>query len=588
MAARGDKARGDFTGLYKRVLVYARPYIFRLIVAIVASAVLSVANIGVISRIKPFMDDVLGAGKAEYIIPIALAILVLGSAKCVASYLSSYLIKYVGHSVVRDLRCDLYEHIHKLSLDFFQEETTGSLISRVANDISKVRDLVTRDLTDLLQSFFMIVGLLSYAFYLNWKFSILALILFPIFSAPTLYLGKKMRRTSQQAQSKVADITALMQEAFSGVRIVKAFGMEDFEVKRFFKQSMKYFGVLMRAARVSSLTSPLVELMGVVGGAIIFVIGGYQVLDGDMTQGDLVAILVALGTVYEPAKKLSRVNVSIQRAFGAADRVFDIMDRKPKIADAPDAIELPQIAKGIRFDNVSFSYGDEEVLTEISFDIPKGKIVAIVGHSGAGKTTIANLLPRFYEPQEGSIMIDGVDIRKAKQKSLRSQIGIVTQHVILFNDTVKRNIAYGRSDLPDERVIEAAKAANAHDFIMSLPKGYDTNILEAGARLSGGERQRISIARAILKGPPILILDEATSSLDTQSEMLVQQAIMNLVKNRTVLIIAHRLSTIRAADTILVIDKGRIAERGTHTALMRSAGAYKHLYDLQFREPETE
>jgi len=293
-----------------------------------------------------------------------------------------------------------------------------------------------------------------------------------------------------------------------------------------------------------------------------------------------------LGMIYEPAKKLSRINVSVQKAFGAAERVFEIMDTKPIIADAPAAIKLPIISKGIVFDGVSFSYDDGPVLENISFEIPRGHILALVGRSGSGKTTIANLLPRFYDPTRGSIRIDGVDIRQATLLSLRSQIGIVTQEVILFNASIRDNIAYGRADLPDEKVVEAARAANAHGFIMSLPEGYSTNIQEAGSRLSGGERQRISIARAILKGPPILILDEATSSLDTHAEMLVQQAIMNLVKNRTVLIIAHRLSTIRAADTILVIDEGRIVEQGAHTTLMEQASAYKRLYDLQFQEPD--
>jgi len=571
--------------MYRRILAYARPYRFRLVVAIVASSILAGANVGAISRLSPFIDDVLVAKQAGLIPVIAVSLVALGLIICAAGYLSSYLIKYVGHSVVRDIRCDLYEHIHALSLDFFQRESTGVLMSRVINDIAKVRDLVTRDLADLVQSFFKIVGLLIFTFYTNWKFSLMAFAISPILAIPILKLGKKMRRTSKQAQNKIADVTQLMHEAISGARVVKAFGMEQFEVRRFYKQAMKYFGVLMRAARVSALSTPLVQLIGVIGGAIIFVIGGYQVVGGSISPGQLTAMLVSLIAIYEPAKKLSRINVNVQRAFGAAERVFEIMDTKPKVVEAPDAIQLPVISKGIAFDNVSFAYDHELVLEKVSFEIPVGRIVALVGESGAGKTTIANLLPRFYDPTGGVIEIDGIDIRKATIESLRSQIGVVTQEVILFNDTVRNNIAYGRKDLSDEKVIEAAKAAYADDFIMALPNGYDTNIMEAGSRLSGGERQRLSIARAILKSPPILILDEATSSLDSKAEMLVQEAIMNLVKNRTVLVIAHRLSTVRFANKILVLEKGRIVEQGTHATLMKKAGAYKRLYDLQFRQP---
>ncbi len=586
MSAKKAKSRRDSERLFRRILVYVRPYRFRLVVAIIASSAVAGANVGLISRLKPYMDDVIVAKRMDLIVAIGLSMVALGVLICVMSYLSTYLIKYVGHSVVRDLRCDLYKHIHTLSLRFFQKESTGVLISRITNDISKVRDLVTRDLADLIQSLFKTVALLGYAFYTSWEFSLLALILLPICAIPILHLGRKMRRTSRQAQTRIAGITALMHEAISGARVVKAFGMEGFEVKRFYKQAMKYFGVLMRAARVSSLSSPFVQLIGVAAGAVVLIVGGYRVAGGAMTAGELTALLLALGMIYEPAKKLSRINVSVQKAFGAAERVFEIMDTKPIIADAPDAVELPIISKGIVFDGVSFSYDDGPVLENISFEIPRGHILALVGRSGSGKTTIANLLPRFYDPTRGSIGIDGVDIRQATLQSLRSQIGIVTQEVILFNASIRDNIAYGRADLPDEKVVEAARAANAHEFIMSLPEGYSTNIQEAGSRLSGGERQRISIARAILKSPPILILDEATSSLDTHAEMLVQQAIMNLVKNRTVLIIAHRLSTIRAADTILVIDKGHIVEQGSHTTLMEQGGAYKHLYDLQFRDPD--
>ena len=586
MSAKKPRSPRDSKALYRRILAYVKPYRFRLVVAIITSSALAGANVGLISRVRPYMDEVIVAKNMGVIVTIGLSMVVLALLICVLSYLSTYLIKYVGHSVVRDLRCDLYTHIHTLSLRFFQRESTGVLISRITNDISKVRDLVTRDLADLVQSLFKTIGLLGYAFYTSWEFSLLALLLLPVCAIPILHLGKKMRRTSKQAQTRIAGITALMQEAISGARVVKAFGMEEFEVKRFYRQAMKYFGVLMRAARVSSLSSPVVQLIGVTAGAAVLIFGGYRVAGESMTPGELTTLLLALGMIYEPAKKLSRIHVSMQRAFGAAERVFEIMDTRPIITDTPNAVELPIISRGIVFNDVSFSYDIDPVLHNISFEIPKGQIVALVGHSGSGKTTIANLLPRFYDPVSGSIKIDDLDIREVQVKSLRSQIGIVTQEVILFNASVRDNIAYGRADLPHEKVIEAAKAANAHDFITMLPDGYDTNIQEAGSRLSGGERQRLSIARAILKSPPILILDEATSSLDTQAELLVQQAIVNLVKNRTVLIIAHRLSTIRAADTILVIDQGRIVEQGAHAALMEQDGAYKRLYDLQFQEPD--
>jgi len=570
--------------IYRRVLAYARPYWTRFAIAVVAAVILSATHAGVIYQVKPFINGVLVSKRSELIVPVALAVVILSAISCVANYVSNYLMRWVGQSVVRDLRNEVYEHIHTLSLDFFQKQSTGTLISKMTNDISKVRDIVTRDLADLFKSIFEMIALLFLAFYVNWRFTLVAICVFPLVSIPIVKLGKKMRRTSKEAQRKIADITSLLHEAFSGVRIVKAFGMEPFEVKRFYKQSMKYFGALMRAARVSSLSGPVVEFIGYVSLGLVFIYGGYQVVSGVVTPGDLMAFMIAVARLYDPAKKLSRINASVQRALGAAERVFEIMDTKPAVDEAADAIELAPISSGIEFKGVSFCYGGQPVLKNISFRIPKGKTVAIVGHSGAGKTTIANLIPRFYDPTEGLITIDGIDLRRVTLKSLRSQIGIVTQEVILFNDTVRNNIAYGRADLPDEKIIEAAKAAYAHDFILALPQGYRTNIMEAGSRLSGGERQRIAIARAILKSPPILILDEATSSLDTESEMFIQQAILNLVKNRTVLIIAHRLSTIRAADQILVLDEGRIVEQGRHSDLLRNGGLYRHLYDLQFED----
>ncbi|RLA91812.1 MAG: ABC transporter permease, partial [Deltaproteobacteria bacterium] len=419
-------------------------------------------------------------------------------------------------------------------------------------------------------------------FYQKWDWALITFMIFPISIIPIVKFGKKIRKFSKKSQIKMGSITTLLHETISGNRIVKAFNMEDYESKRFSEENHRLFKIIMKRQTIRALSSPVMETLGGLGAALIILVGGMAVIKGKVTPGTFFSFVTALFMMYQPLKSISKMNNIIQEGMAAGKRVFEILDLKPGIHDKEGAIHLSGIKEGIEFKNVSFKYEDEWVLKDISFKVRKGETVALVGMSGGGKTTIANLIPRFYDIQHGTILIDGVDIRDYTIRSLRDNIAIVTQQTILFNDTVRNNIAYGNHEKNDEEVIKAAIAANAHDFILKLPKGYNTIIGEAGIKLSGGERQRISIARALLKDAPILILDEATSSLDTESEKEVQIALNNLMKNRTSIVIAHRLSTIRNADKIIVIENGKIVEKGTHEELLALKGYYKKLYDLQF------
>ena len=524
---------------------------------------------------------------SEALIKICLVIVVAFFFKDISGYLQAYFMAYVEQGLVKDIRNEVYRHLHTLSLGYFTSERTGNLISRITNDVNIINTGISATFLNLVREPLLIVVFLMIAISINWRLTLISLLVLPFALYFISKLGLRLHKESRISQERMADITSVLQETISGVKVVKAFGMEEFENKKFQTQTWRYFKSLLKITRIRNLASPITEFLSVVAGVVIIWYGGMQVLElGTMRASEFLTFLIAIFQIMPPVKELTSVNNRIQESTSAAKRVFEILDIEPDIKEAPNAIELKEFKDEIVFENVWFSYNGTKngdfILKGINLKVKKGEILAIVGPSGAGKSTLVDLIPRFYDPTEGRILIDGIDLRMIKIKSLRDKIGIVTQETILFNDTIRNNIAYGLEDCPIDKIIEAAKAANAHDFIMQLPNGYDTVIGERGMKLSGGQRQRISIARALLKNPPILILDEATSNLDAESEILVQEAIERLMQNRTVFVIAHRLSTIRNADRIIVIDNGRIVQEGKHEELIHQDGLYKKLYEMQF------
>jgi len=534
--------------------------------------------------VKPVLDDVFIKRNAQMLKLIPIAIIAIYLIKGTCSYGQTVIMNFIGQRVITDLRNDLYNHIQQQSLSFFSKNPTGILMSRITNDVNLIQGAVSEAVTSLFKDSFTIVGLIFLIFYRDWKLAIIAAFVFPLTIYPIAKFGEKMRKVATSTQVTMGSLTSLLQETISGTRIVKAFGMEDHEGKRFAKENEDLFRLFMKSVSIRAISSPFMEFLGGVAIAVIVLYGGLQVLKGNSTPGNFFSFLTALIMLYEPVKRLTNVNNTIQQGISAAIRVFGVMDMTPEIKNSEHATELSKISKNIQVQDVTFRYDDEPVLKNINLTIQQGEVVAFVGMSGGGKTTLVNLIPRFYDVTEGEILIDDHDIRDVTMESLRNQIAIVTQQTILFNDTVRNNIAYGDIKKSDDDIINAARAANAYDFVMNLPKKFDTVIGELGARLSGGERQRISIARALLKDAPILILDEATSSLDTESELEVQDALENLMKGRTTLVIAHRLSTISHADRIVVLVDGQVVEEGTHDELLVQNGEYSKLYNMQFRD----
>jgi len=525
--------------------------------------------------------------KLEVFIPILLVIVLFG--KGLFTFLSSYFMKSIGFKVVKKLRDDLFEHLVYQSSGYFDNTTTGNLMTRLTNDVDKVQETVAGSMKDFVQEVFILLALLLFIFYKDWQLAIAFFVIIPLAGVPLAVFSKYLKKRGRQNQIKMSEIYNLIHETITGNKIVKAFTMEQFELKKFFRATQDYFRTSLKLAWVGSLSSPFMEFFGGIVGACILLVGTKRIGTGAISPGDFAAFLVAIFYAYTPIKKLSRANVVIQQGLVSYKRIKEILECPPQIADIPEARPLPPIKGDVKFENVSFCYDESRsVLEDVNFEVKPDEMIALVGLSGSGKTTIINLISRFYEPTAGKILIDGIDIREVSMVSLRSQIGLVTQELILFNDTVRNNIAYGLEETPLEKIIETAKAAEAHAFIEELPKGYDSIIGERGAFLSSGQRQRLAIARALLKDPPILILDEATSALDSESERLIQSALANVLKNRTAIVIAHRLSTIRNAHKILVVDRGKIVEAGTHKQLCRGNGIYKKLYDLQFPEGKEE
>ena len=536
------------------------------------------------SLVKPVLDDIFIKKDAAMLQLIPLAILLIYFIKMVCNYGQTVIMSFIGQRVVTDLRNELYNHIQRQSLSFFSNNPTGILMSRITNDVNLIQGAVSEAVTSLLKDSFTIIGLIILIFYRDWKLAIIATLVFPLTIYPIAKFGRMMRNVATRTQVTMGTLTSLLQETISGTRIVKAFGMEGYEGKRFANENEDLFKLFMKSVSIRAISSPFMEFLGGVAIAVIVLYGGLEVLKGNSTPGNFFSFLTALIMLYEPVKRLTNVNNTIQQGVAGADRVFSIIDTIPDIKNETNAFDLPKISRGIDIENVTFRYEEAPVLKNINLFIKAGEVVAFVGMSGGGKTTLVNLIPRFYDVTEGKILIDGCDIRDVTMESLRGQIGIVTQQTILFNDTVRNNIAYGNFEKTDGNIIQAAKAANAHDFITNLPNGYDTIIGEQGAKLSGGERQRISIARALLKDAPILILDEATSSLDTEAEIEVQDALEKLMEGRTTLIIAHRLSTIRNAHRIIVLANGEIVEEGTHESLVEKRGEYFKYYNMQFKD----
>lgn len=569
----------------RRLLSYTKPYWGRLIAGIFLAIVVSAATGAAAWIVKPVMDDIFLSKDTALLKILPIGFILIYTIKGLARYGQSYMMRSIGQKIITKIRNELYEHIQKMPLSFFHNTPSAILMSRITNDVTMLGHASSQVVADFFRQSFTFFILLGLTFYREWKLATIALVVFPFIGIFIVSIGRKLRVLSRKNQEKMADLNIILQETFTGNKIVKAFGMEDYENKRFMNENRKLYDISMKETKRHEMVSPLMELFGAVGTGVVIWYGGYQVISGATTPGTFFSFMTALIMLYDPIKKLSTMNNVVQQSMAAAERVFEMLDTKVEITDNDRALDIREFKDRIGFNDVWFQYNSNNgmVLKGINLTIKKGEVVALVGSSGAGKSTLVDMIPRFHDVTKGSINIDSHDIRNISLNSLRRQIGIVTQETILFNDTVKNNISYGRVDAGMDDIHKAAESAYAHDFIMEMPSGYDTVIGERGVKLSGGQRQRLSIARAILKNPAILILDEATSSLDSESEKMVQQALENLMKDRTTFVIAHRLSTVLNAGRIVVIDDGRIVETGRHDELLAHGGIYRKLYEMQFK-----
>lgn len=572
--------------LYQRLLAFVKPYLFPFVVLMAAAMLVLAATEGLaVVLIKYLGDQVTIKHDFRAVEFISAGILGLFTIRAVAEFGADYLEAYVTQKITLDLRARLNSSLQEKPLSFFNQTPTGVILSRVLNDVQVTTGGAIDSLFGVFSGATRLLTVLAAAIYLDWQLALGAFVVFPVAVLPIARISRQMRKMSKDSQKQLSGLAVLLQEAFQGNRVVKAFGMEEYERTRFHRELRRLFRISLRVARIKALTGPMIEVLGALAivGAILW--GSHSVLNGTRTPGTFISFMTAMVLVYRPFKSLTRINNGIQSGLGAAERVFAMMDAPNDVPDDPAGLALPPGNHAIGLEQVSFRYGDNWVLQDVDLVIGAGEVVALVGMSGGGKSTIADLIPRFYDVQRGRVTVDGIDVRRLKIAALRAQIGIVTQQTFLFNDTVRANIAYGSQEKSLDEVIAAARAANAHDFIARLPEGYDTMVGELGVRISGGERQRLAIARALLKNAPILILDEATSALDSDAERQVQEALERLMENRTTLVIAHRLSTVRRANRIAVVVHGRIVEEGTHDELLARGGEYSRLYDLQFMPP---
>lgn len=573
--------------LYLRILSYIKPYMHRLLFAMVCTIMAAAGNLYIPWIIKDMIDEVLADKNGTMLNWIAASIIAIFIVRGLFWYGQNYLMSYVGQSVIIDIRAAVFKKLQRLSVSFYDKNKTGTIMSYVTNDVNALQSAMVENTIEMITEGFILIGSVVAMIYLDWRLTLFTVCTFPVVLWFMEFFGKKIRKTGGRIQECTADITSVLQESVASARVIKSFVREDYEVDRFDVENKANFRANMKNAQLMATLTPVVELVAAIGVTMIIWYGGNNVINGTITAGSLVAFLTYAVNISNPIKRLTRVIGNIQKALAAAQRVFMIIDMPEEIAESRDAKQLPEVSGKVEFQNVSFAYNDKgNVITDLSFSVKPGEVIAIVGPSGAGKSTIANLLPRFYDVNKGDIKIDGHSVREVTLDSLREQVGIVPQETMLFNGSVYNNILYGRLDATKEEIEAAAKAANAHDFIMQLTDDYETKLGDRGVNLSGGQRQRIAIARAILKNPRILILDEATSALDTESERVVQEALDRLMVGRTSFVIAHRLSTVKNADKILVLEKGNLVESGTHDELLALDGLYAHLYKIQYRNKE--
>ncbi|NLH49038.1 MAG: ABC transporter ATP-binding protein [Myxococcales bacterium] len=582
--------KGEGWQQFRRLLIYFKPYWKLIAIAFVCALIVGSSGGATTYLVEPTMNKIFANPDKDaariYLALIPLAVIAIFVFKGIFRFLQNYILRIVGQRVIREIRNLLYEHYQALSVDYYTDTNTGVMMSRITNDVT-IMERAVPALTNLFREPLQIAFLAGVAIYMWWQMALIVIVIFAVSAYPVARFGGKVRKYTRRGQERMGVLNSILKENFSGIRVIKAFAMEAYETMRFRRENQRLYETNVKRVVFDEISAPAMEALGSLAAAAVIFYGGMQVVNGTISSGEFFSFVASMGMMYEPMKRTSRMYNDFQGALGASDRVFQVLDTMSTIVDEPDAIEMPPIREKLALESVHFRYPGEkndEVLCGVDLEVKVGQTVAIVGGSGSGKTTLINFFPRFYDPNQGRVTVDGTDIRRFTMSSLRQRIAMVTQDTFLFDDSIRNNIAYGQSEADLERVVAAAKMAYAHEFILSFPRGYDTSIGELGVRLSGGQRQRLAIARALYKNAPILILDEATSSLDSESEREVQRALENLMEGRTTIVIAHRLSTIRRADRIVVLKAGQLVEDGSHEELLALGGEYARLYNLQFQE----